>query len=54
VEVWLGNVGTMVQVVGGGLVDFGGLQCRVVVVVVKVVISIDCVVTMVAGYEGCY
>jgi hypothetical protein len=51
VGVWLGSVGGMVQVVGGGLVDCWGLQCRVVVVV-EVVGSIDCVVAMVASYEG--
>jgi hypothetical protein len=54
VEVWLGTIGDMVQAVGGGLVDFWGLQCRVVVVVVEVMGIIDCVVAMVVGCEGCY
>jgi hypothetical protein len=52
VEVWLGNAKDMVQGVGGWLVDFWGLQCRVVAVVGEVVGSIGCVVVMEAGYEG--
>jgi hypothetical protein len=43
-----------VQPVYGGLVDSWCLHCRVVAVVVDVVGSIDCVVAMVDGYEGCY
>jgi hypothetical protein len=54
VEVWLGSARAMVRVVGGGLVDFWGLQCRVVAEAVEVVGSICCVVVMVAGYEGCH
>jgi hypothetical protein len=42
----------MVRVVGGGLVDFRGLLCRVVAGVVVVVGSIGCVVAMVVSYEG--
>jgi hypothetical protein len=41
----------MVQVVGGGLVDFWGLR-GVVTVVVEVVGSIGCVVVMVVDGEG--
>jgi hypothetical protein len=51
VEVWLDTVWAMLHAVGGGLMDFWGLQCRVVAVVVG---SIDCVVATVACYEVCY
>jgi hypothetical protein len=54
VGVWLGSAEGMVRVIGGGLVDFRGLLCRVVAGVVVMVGSIGCVVAMVVSYEGCH
>jgi hypothetical protein len=49
--VWLGNARAMVRVAGCWLVDFWGLQCRVVAVVVG---SISYAVVMLADDEGCH